>query len=174
MRPQFRLPVGERGEAVMHRLREQLDDPAAGFFGQVRGRHAFVRLPEENRSLLSPHLELELRNEEDGAFLHGRFSPRPNVWTGFMAVFFFLAMIGLSGLVYGLSQMVVGGPVWAVWAAPLSLALIGFIYGAAFIGQGLSNDEMYQLRFFVERTVCEVCPDAPRPTPGLARIRNQK
>jgi hypothetical protein len=43
-----------------------------------------------------------------------------------------------------------------VWAAPVSLALIAFIYGAAFIGQGLSNEEMYELRAFVENTAREV------------------
>jgi hypothetical protein len=49
-----------------------------------------------------------------------------------------------------------GGPIWMMWAAPASLALIGFIYGAAFIGQGLSNEEMYELRSFVEAAVREV------------------
>jgi len=46
-----------------------------------------------------------------------------------------------------------------MWSAPVSLALIAFIYDAAFIGQGLSNDEMFELRAFVERTVQEVCGD---------------
>ena len=51
----------------------------------------------------------------------------------FMALFFFLGMVGLSGLIYGAAQAMVGGPVWMMWAAPASLALIGFIYGAAFM-----------------------------------------
>jgi hypothetical protein len=123
----------------------------------VRGDHACVRLPEARRSLLSPHLEIELLATEAGPVIEGRFSPRPNVWTGFMAVFFTIGMLGLTGFVYGLSQYMLDGPVWAMWAAPASLALIAFIYGAAFIGQGLSTDEMFALRAFVECTVREVC-----------------
>jgi hypothetical protein len=40
-------------------------------------------------------------------------------------------------------------------AAPVSLALIGFVYGAAFIGQGLTVDDMYAMRAFVDTLVPE-------------------
>jgi len=157
MRPQFEIPVGDRGALVFARLREQLDAPDAEYYGHVRRFFAFVRFPDARRSLLSPHLELELCESEAGTVLHGRFSPRPNVWTGFMALFFFLGMLGLSGLIYGLAQLMLDGPIWMMWSAPVSVALIAFIYGAAFIGQGLSNEEMFELRAFVECTVRDVC-----------------
>ena len=155
MRPRFAISVSGDGQAVLERLREQLEAPDAAFYGQVRGSFAFVRMPDKRRSLLSPHLDLELHDSPTGMTLHGRFSPRPNVWTGFMALFFFLAMLGLSGLIYGLAQIPLGGPTWTIWSGPASLALIGFIYGAAFIGQGLSNAEMFELRAFVEYTARE-------------------
>ncbi len=72
-----------------------------------------------------------------------------------MALFFFIGMLGLTGLVWGLAQLTLGGPIWGIWAAPVSIALIAFIYGAAFIGQGLSGGEMYQLRAFVEEALRE-------------------
>jgi len=156
MRPQFEIPVGDRGVRVFERLREQLDAADVELHGHVHRDFAFVRFPDRERSLLSPHLELELRESEAGTVLHGRFSPRPNVWTGFMALFFLLGMLGLCGLGYGLVQLTLGGPIWTMWLAPVSIALIAFIYGAAFIGQGLSNEEMFALRGFVEGTVREV------------------
>jgi hypothetical protein len=70
-----------------------------------------------------------------------------------MGLFFALAMLGLAGLVYGLAQMAVDGPLWPLWAAPAAVALIAFIYGAAFIGQGLSTEEMFTLRAFVEASI---------------------
>lgn len=155
MRPEFDLPVPGNGRGVMVRLNDVLAAPDAEFYGQVRGTHAFVRHSEDQRSLLSPHLNLEIRETPDGVVLHGRFSPRPNVWTGFMAVFFVLAMFGIGGVMFAAAQMTVGGPIWALWAAPLSVALIAFVYGAAFIGQGLTTDEMFELRSFVERVVRE-------------------
>lgn len=157
MRPHFEIPVGDCGALVFARLREQLEASDTEFYGHVRRTFAFVRFPEKQRSLLSPHLELELLESEADTVLRGRFSPRPNVWTGFMALFFLLGMLGLCGLVYGLVQLTLDGPIWTMWSAPVSLALIAFIYGAAFIGQGLSNNEMFELRAFVECIVREVC-----------------
>ena len=161
MRPTFELPVPGDGSALLALLGERLREPGAQLVGQVRPPHAFVRLPDDRRSLLSPHLNLELRQGESGTVLIGRFSPHPNVWTGFMGLFFALAMCGLAGLIYGLAQMAVDGPLWPMWAAPAAAALIAFIYGAAFIGQGLSGEEMFVLRAFVE---CSV-HDCQRPAP---------
>jgi hypothetical protein len=156
MRPTFEIPVPGDGATVLARIGERLAEPGAGLFGQVRGRHAFVRLPEGETTMLSPHLNLELRDGASGTVLFGRFSPHPNVWMGFMAVFFVLGLVGLGGVVWAAAQAMIGGPVWSLWAAPAALALIAFIYGAAFIGQGLSSAEMYELRAFVEFTVREV------------------
>lgn len=155
MRPTFDLPVSGDGRALLDLFRTKLSAPGAELHGQVKPPHAYLRLPAERCSLLSPHLNLELREGEGGTRLHGRFSPQPNVWTGFMALFFALGMLGLAGLVYGLAQLTVDGPLWPLWSAPAAAALIGFIYGAAFIGQGLSVDEMYELRAFVDATLRE-------------------
>lgn len=168
MRPRFELPVPGDGRIVLAALRRRLAQPDAGVVGQVRAPHAFVRLPAERRGLLSPHLELEIRDSAHGKVLQGRFAPRPNVWMGFMAVFFTLGLLGTAGLMYGLAQMTVDGPTWTIWAAPAAAALIAFVYGAAFIGQGLSVDEMYELRTFVEEIVREArrLPDAAPPAPA--------
>ncbi len=155
MRPVFRLPVPGAGRQVFDRLAEKLDQEDTKFVGQVMVPNAYLRHADKHSRLLSPHLNLQLRDDGKGMRLHGRFSPRPNVWTGFMALFFLIGMLGLTGLVYGLAQMTLGGSPWAIWAAPASIALIGFIYGAAFIGQGLSGGEMYELRAFVEAAVRE-------------------
>ena len=155
MRPVFELPVPGDGRAVLDVLSERLSAAGAELVGQVIPPCAYLRRSQERSRLLSPHLDLELRESAGATVLHGRFSPRPNVWTGFMALFFGIGMLGLAGLVYGLAQRTVAGPTWTVWAAPAAVALIAFIYGAAFIGQGLSVDEMYELRAFTEGAVKE-------------------
>lgn len=159
MRPVFRLPLPGDGNAVFDRLTVKLAEADSRLVGQVMPPNAFLRRPDKHSRLLSPHLNLQLRTEGDRTVLYGRFSPRPNVWTGFMALFFLIAMLGLGGLVYGLAQLTLGGSAWAIWAAPASLALIAFIYGAAFIGQGLSGGEMYELRAFVEAAIRETSSD---------------
>ena len=156
MRPTFDIVVGSEGPSVLERLRDQLAAPDAEFSGQVRSNHAFVRLPEEKSSLLSPHLNLELIDGPDGTVLHGRFSPHPNVWTGFMAVYILLVLVAVGGAMFGWAQTTVDEYPWGFWLIPAAAALYAFVYGAAVIGQGLTADEMYELRALVDEA-CEGC-----------------
>ena len=153
MRPGFRIPVPGDGSRVLEQLSRKLGAPDSPLVGQVVRCHAFLQLPRERRSLLSPFLNLELADDAEGTQLVGRFSPAPNVWTGFMAVYIFLGLLGFSGLILGWAQTTVDEFPWGFIVLPAALALIAFVYGAAFIGQGLTADEMYELRAFVDRAV---------------------
>jgi len=153
MRPHFEISLLDDGHGVFAALRQALADPGARFIGDVLDTHAYLRIPRAQRSLLSPNLNLQLVDGGQGTLLRGRFTPHPSVWMGFMAVFFTLGMIGLAGLMYGFAQLTVDETPWVMLAAPISLALIAFVYGAAFIGQGLVQDEMYAMRAWVEELV---------------------
>lgn len=155
MRPDFRLEVGAHGAEILRTIERQVGDPNCLFTGQVYDRHGVLRVPQERSTLLSPLLDLELLDEDGATVLHGRFTPEPNVWTGFMAVFAILGLSGFAFVMYGFAQMTVGDPPWALWGGPVSLALIAFVYGAAFIGQGLTVDEIYGLRAVVDRALQE-------------------
>jgi hypothetical protein len=162
MRPGFTVPLKGDGTAVLEKVHERLGAPGARFVGQVLKRHAFLQAPPAARSLLSPYLNLQLRDTEDGGVvLHGRFTPHPAVWTGFMAVYGTLAMVGFAGLMYGWAQASVDEYAWGFWVAPACLALIGFVYGASVIGQGLTADEMYALRRVVDRALLEAGESVP-------------
>jgi len=150
MRPEFMIPLKSDGDQLLHRLRLILADNHPQFTGQVVTGHAMIKLVRDRRSLLSPVLNLEVVEVAGTPALHGRFSPQPNVWTGFMAIYMVLGLAGLGGLMYGFAQMTVDQAPWAMIAAPIALALIGFVYGAAFIGQGLTVDDMYAMRAFVD------------------------
>jgi len=157
MRPDFTVPLTVDGDIVLRTLQERLARPESPFEGQVLGDHANLRLPEDRRTMLSPYLEIEMLEEENGGLaLHGRFSPQPNVWTGFMALFGTIAMLGLAGVIYGIAQLMLGGSWLWLLAGPAAVGLIAFVHGAAFIGQGLSAEEMFELRDFVQRLVGEL------------------
>lgn len=153
MRPNFVTPLVGDGTAVFARLRTMLESDGCPFVGQVLETHAYVRIGRERRSLLSPNLDLELESAEGNARLRGRFTPHPSVWMGFMGVFGVLGMLGFAGLMHGLAQMTAHESPWGLLAVPIAGALIAFVYGASFIGQGLSADEMYELRTFVDEAV---------------------
>lgn len=153
MRPRFIIPVSGDGKAVLEQLGIQLAAPGSRLTGQVVRGHAFIQMTEDRRSLLSPFLNLELKKEAEGTLLCGRYSPSPNVWTGFMALYIFLGLCGFAGLMYGWAQTTVDEFPWGFLVFPASLAVMAFVYGAAVIGQGLTADEMYDLRAFVDRAV---------------------
>ena len=155
MRPVFTIALTSQGTDVMRTLDAALQSGTSGLVGQVLPRHAVLQLPPERRSILSPFLNLELVDEDDGAVLKGRFSPHPNVWTGFMAIYGLLGMAGLVCAMYGLSLWWLGHRAWVLLGVPGSLGAIAFVYGAAVIGQGLAADEMYDLRALVDRAVRE-------------------
>lgn len=154
MRPVFAIRLETGAANVLPMLDELLTTDAGGLVGQVvPPHHAVLQLPPERRSLLSPFLNLELTDAAVGSVLKGRFSPHPNVWTGFMAIYGALAMGGLVCAMFGLSQWWLDQPAWILLGVPASLGAIAFVYGAAVIGQGLTADEMYDLRALVDRAV---------------------
>jgi len=155
MRPRFEVPLAADQADILDRVRRRLDVPDCPLAGQVLDGHALIRLPDARQSLLSPVLTLEVVTRDQQRVLIGRFSPQPNVWTGFMLVYGVLAMLGLIGLMYGFAQMTVDQAPWSMLAAPLALALISFVYGAAFIGQGLTADQMDELRAFVHAVLAD-------------------
>ncbi len=153
MRPTFEIPMKIDGSRTLARIQSRLERGSSRVVGQVVGRHAYLQCPPERQTLLSPHLNLDLRERDGRVVLRGRFSPRPNVWTGFMAVYGVLSLVALGGLMLGFAQCSVKEYAWGFWLTPAALALFAFVYGAAVIGQGLTQDEMYTLRNFVDHMV---------------------
>ena len=119
--------------------------------GKVFRKTAVMWLHRNERRFYSPWLNVDVESREGGARIQARFSPHPNVWTGFMAGYGVLSLITLGALVYGYVQWTLGKPPWALAIAPAAIALIGFEYGAAFIGQGLAAEQMHVLHSHLER-----------------------
>jgi len=124
--------------------------------GQVFRKHAVVQMCDTERTFWSPYLSLEVEDEPDGSAIRGRFSPHPNVWTMFMAVYILLAIVALGGLSYGMVQYTLGHQPWSFLTVPAAVALFGFVYGATLIGQGVGAEQMHTMRSLVDR----VCADA--------------
>jgi len=156
MRPRFELQLPVARETWLDALRAELESDPPSLRGQVFRKHAVVQMLDAERTFWSPYLNLEVEDEPDGSAVRGRFSPHPNVWTLFMAIYILIAMAGLAGLSYGIVQYTLGQPPWALLGVPAAVALFGFVYGATLIGQGLGAEQMYMMRRLVDRT----CVDA--------------
>ena len=146
MRPRFSvdLPV-EVDEAIL-RLREAFDSPELHGVSMVAGRHAELLVDRSERRIWSPRLTLRLEDSPPGSELRCRFSPRPDVWTGFMFVYFVLVFLVVFGATLGYVQQVSDETAWGFWAIPVGVTLIACIHLASYVGQRLAAAQMRELR----------------------------
>ena len=147
LRPHFDLIVEMAPDAAMARLDERFQN--APWVGRRRGHHGQLGVPKTSRHLWSPWLSFEATIHDDGTLLTGRFAPHPSIWTGYMAAYgvVIFSMFGLG--CFGLSQWMAGQPPTMLWTLPIGLALLGMLYGSAFVGQRLTAEQMARMRTFM-------------------------
>ena len=156
MRPEFSRPLGMPPAAFYAALEGALADSANSCRGQTFASGAILRLRDDEQRVWSPALHLRVVDAADGSWeLRGRFTPSSPVWTAFLAIYLVLACVGIAAGSYGGAQMIMQESPWALLGVPIALALAGFTYGAALIGQGLGAPDMYELRSFVDRVADE-------------------
>ncbi len=168
LRPQFVIEVARPPEDVIDDLRAALQRPDATVTGKIRGNVLQLNIPEHELTTWSPSMELSVEPGPSGAApgaagsdpagaatstIYARIGPLPQVWTTFMFTHLLIAMVGLGGLVWGATQLFLDGPLWALWVPVGALFLHAFVAGAAFIGQGLSAEQIYRLRTFLSDAV---------------------
>lgn len=165
MRPVFELPLEVPPARVLARLRAEMSDDDCPIEGSILRESAELTTHTRDLHFWSPHLSVAFREQGGRAVLQGRFTPHPGVWMLFMGIYGILGMGAVGALVFGVSQAMLGWSPWALWGVPAFLALIAFVYGAVFIGQGLGAEEMHVLRSVVERCA-EGAPEPPRDAQG--------
>jgi len=170
MRPRFAVDVSCDAETVVWSLGEHLgeaDPPLEGSFDRAR---CVLGIPASRRYFYSPELDMTFEPIDSGGNWPGGvrvrclLGPRPAVWTGFLFLYLTLAVLGLAGGLYGVAQLSLGEPGWALFAPLAALALIGGVYGSTFIGQGLAATQMYELRRYLDQCL-ERAEERARATP---------
>lgn len=151
MRPEFDADLACRPPTFLEALETTLRAGAAEWDGRLFGDYAIVRVRADQRHFWSPALHLQVEaGAQGGTHIHGKFSPSSPIWTFFVAIYVLLSLLVLAGISYGFVQSNLQQSPWAFWALPLALALGGFTYGAALIGQGLGAEDMYRMRRLID------------------------
>jgi hypothetical protein len=144
MRPTFSVKLGLSADEAIDRIRTEL---AASDLNCISaGRCAEFRVAESERRFWSPHLSVQVQNTAEGSLLRGRFSPRPEIWTMFMFVYFFMTFAIFFGAALGYVQWAMGDSPWGFIAVPVGVLVIVLLHSASLIGQRLSSDQIQQLR----------------------------
>lgn len=152
-RPRFELSTAfspSEAKERVERLLEENDDVS----GMVMEGRIELTIPPPEQHLWSPQLTIDIEESADsGSTLRARFGPHPHVWTMYMAGFAILLTGAMVSAVFGFSQWVINHDPWAFWLTPVFGILAALVFGAAFVGQGLSSEQMYLLRSFLTHAI---------------------
>jgi len=150
-RPRFTLDLALHPDAVTERVRAHLARSADKITGKVFRRTMMLTVSERDTHFWSPHLDIQLEDVKDGGTrLAAMFSPHPTIWTAFLAVQLLFAALSIGAAVWLMSVVTLGESPWpAVAALALMLSGGGLAYGAAYVGQGIGSEQMYELRAFL-------------------------
>jgi len=165
VRPEIEWTIPLSEEQIIERLKAALargDQPIRGLFAQ----HRIELVPDPTiQHVWSPQLTADLEpsasDEADASTrVHVRFGPHPHVWSLYLAVHATGAFATLGAAVFGYSQYLAGSAPTALWALPAAPVLAALVWAFAFVGQGLSAEQMYTLRRFMERALDDTLEDS--------------
>ena len=116
------------------------------------------KIEKADQRFWSPHLSVQVSDVDEanpsiGSRLHCRYSPRPEIWTMFIAFYFVVLIVMFASLILAYVQWWMGGRVWALLMIPLGVVMIGGMHAGSQIGQSLSNDQMELLKSRFDQTL---------------------
>ena len=163
MQPTFRLDLSNRSADVIAQLRSALNTPTLKGNTVAAGNCIDFKIDERERRFWSPHLSVQISDTETGSQLFGRYSPRPEIWTMFMAIYAVTIIVIFGALIFGYVQWTLGTMPWALVIAPLGLLLLIGLHVSSLVGQSFSSDQMHQLRERLELALGELSRSPTQP-----------
>ena len=149
MRPTFEIDFPIDPETAISRLCLLLNDDDYPVTGRVAGTHLMLVIPPDRRHFWSPWLNIEVHPQSesnaDEAKIHGRFSPNPSVWTGFMLGYISLLTLIFFASMFGVAQWMMDGTPTALKLIPVFVVIGGIMYWASLMGQRIANAQMHEL-----------------------------
>lgn len=146
MQPSFAVAIPTTADQAMIEIRKAIESSPIHSHAQSAGHCVDFKIPDQDQRFWSPHLSVQVSDTDAGSRLFGRFSPRPEIWTMFMAIYFFAAIVGFGSIIYGYAQWALGSSPWALIGLPIGIFVILGLHIASVIGQNLSSDQMTLLR----------------------------
>jgi len=155
LRPRVKILSKLDKDEIVDRIKRKIDDPNTQCTGWAKEGYALICAPEQERRIWTPQLNLQIDELEDGTEVRGVIGPNASVWTAFAFTFSILGFIAFVALFWGLSRLSLDYSADILWVVPVAIVLIVGVYLLAKIGQQMSQDQVRQLKKFVESTLEE-------------------
>ncbi|MBL4591243.1 MAG: hypothetical protein JKY96_04720 [Phycisphaerales bacterium] len=158
MRPTFEFPSKLTQDQTVEQLRTLIDKDHHPDDGRIAGTHLMLVIPPTARHFWSPWLHIEVHEEDQHASVHGRFSPNPSIWTGYMLAYSAILVLLFFAGIFGVAQLMMNNTPWAFAIIPIFLIIAAAMYWSSLVGQRLANDQMHELHDAVQAKLKETSP----------------
>jgi len=145
------VPVGQL--RAIEQLKAAIASEELRGFAESAGTVFDFKVDRPDRRFWSPHLSAQFSATDSGSQLFARFSPRPEIWTLFIAIYFVFAILMGFALIVAYVQWSLGYAPWSLVAVPVGLTMIAVLHFVSLVGQGLSSDQMMLLRGRLDRAL---------------------
>ncbi|MBL8940635.1 MAG: hypothetical protein JNM69_39185 [Archangium sp.] len=154
-RPRFSFEVSLPADEVSGKVKAAVAQGHEKVAGSIHPRTLALWIRKPHEHFWSPHLDAQLSELPGGRTrIDGFFAPHPQIWTAFVAVQLLFGLLSIAAGILLISQVTLNG---RVLEASLLLAAMlvggGLAYGAAYIGQGIGSEQMYELRSFLDHAL---------------------
>lgn len=155
LRPRFKVEVLKSKEILLSQFKRELQEKTCSFSSKIAGNHIFLDISKTDSKIWSPQLQLELEEvSANETLVKGLFGPKPHVWTFFMFLHFFIAVIfiGFSIMLY--VQKTLGNNITLPFAIVILMPVFWFtLYFLGRYAKVKARKQMISLHNFVEKVV---------------------
>ncbi len=154
LRPRFNIELNQDNESALEAF-DAIKKTQNDFVISRVDDHVFIRIPKNKQHFWSPQLHLEINEvDEKSSLLHGLFGPNPTVWTLFMFLHFFVAVVFIGFGAWAYSNWSLGNSYGLQIGVMVFMVVLWFaLYFAGRIGKSTGKEEMHLLHDFMNKTL---------------------
>ncbi len=155
VRPRFEKKSKANIEAIREKIRLALAESNETIIGTIDHEYITLELPHDERHFWSPHFSITLEQDEEGTLIRGLCGPRPEIWMGFMFVYFLAGFLVLVISIIGLSQYNLGLSAYILWIIPFIVGGVLVMWFSSRTGQRLARPQMQFIYDFVNKNLLD-------------------
>ena len=146
IRPSFAHDTPHTIDEIISAFTRHLKFEESNCGGSIHSPYVVLYPLLEDQHYWSPQLSILIEDEQTHRTLHGRYGPKPSVWTMFV---FFYAIIGLAVIIIGVIGMAnwsLGESTSILYLLPILLALFLSLFFVSAAGKKKGHDQMLSLQ----------------------------
>lgn len=154
LRPRFKIELNRDNESVLKDF-ELSKSLQKNFIVSRIDDHVFIKFPKHKQHFWSPQLHLEINSiDEKSSLLHGLFGPNPTVWSMFMFLHFFVAVVFIGFGAWAYSNWSLKNSYGMQIGIMILMVVLWFVlYFAGRMGKLKGKNEMHLLHDFMNDTL---------------------